>query len=413
MNLFSLFHKYRSSSTGKDSTYSLIGYAVAAVMGAVFYAIAFRLMGASLFGIFSLSLTTAAILKDILDPSLNTTLIRFRPKFTEPYQVVRHVLRLRLIYFGIIGGIGLLIPGILSRLIFRVDLPILFVLTILTAMVLSWGSFISGFLQSHKRFMADGVFVSSQPLFRLIFLGFAIYLHKTDILSMVIVNGLAYVVTDLVAMKVVDLKQLIGKIPADVSSTTNKFLVPMTFSSLTGTLTDRIGLYIINYLLGPASVGLLSATLRLFIPVQQITGVLSSVFGSRFASFTNSKDTKNFHKKTLLLTVGMAIALVIIGLFSKPLLLLIYGAQFTPAVPIFQILCIAFAIFLTQTSFTAKLLYSKGRSDLMARISLVQLITTISLNLILIPIFHLYGAAIALVGVLLISSLLTIHWSRE
>src|SRR5690606_14681461 len=100
------FAKLLKSDTTKDSFYSISGQAVAAISGAAFFAFAARLISLTDFGILSLSLATSAIIKDIIDPSLNSALIKFISQGKDTAKhVTRYVFQIKLLYFGVVLGV--------------------------------------------------------------------------------------------------------------------------------------------------------------------------------------------------------------------------------------------------------------------------------------------------------------------
>ena len=96
---------FLKTATLKDSLASMTGQVSAGILGAVFFAVSARLLGAEEFGIFSLALATAVIIKDIIDPGINSLLLRFVPA-SEPYSkalsFIKYALFLKIAYFAIV-----------------------------------------------------------------------------------------------------------------------------------------------------------------------------------------------------------------------------------------------------------------------------------------------------------------------
>lgn len=390
------------SDTSKDSFYGITGQAVAAIAGAVFFAAAARLVSLEEFGLLSLAIATAAIIKDVIDPSLNSALIKFiSHSKTSAKQITRYVFKIKLIYFSLILGLGFLIPGILSQIIFRQNLPFLMLLTLVTSATMSISAMISGFLQGHKMFLKDSAFVAAQPVVRLLLLMVIMYFGWTSLTALVVVNIGGYLFVTAFFASIITAEFLMGDIPQSMRQSTNQFIGPLTISTITGTLTDRVGLFITNYLLGPAQVGLLAAVLRLFIPAKQIAGVLNAVFGSRFARFITNKQADTYLRKSLFMMIPLGLTAMVGSLFAPLILQLMYGQAYVHAAVILQLITLGFVAFLIQVPFVAKLVFYKGRTDVVVWISIVQFILTMGLNWWLIGQLEILGAAIAMMATMI------------
>ncbi len=402
---------FLKTATLKDSLASMTGQVSAGILGAVFFAVSARLLGAEEFGIFSLALATAVIIKDIIDPGINSLLLRFVPA-SEPYSkalsFIKYALFLKIAYFAIVFPVLLLLNRPFSLIVFQRLIFGLIPLTLLLSLALSAGYFISGIFQSHKRFFADAIFTFSQPLLRLVILIWVYFQGTITVQSLLVVNITAYLIVTLIALFFITTRFLQVSIPKLTKSQSHSFLPPIMLSTATGTLTDRLNLYITNYFANPISVGYLSAATQLFVPTKQIAGSLSNVFGSRFASFTNSNQTSRYLKLALGFSTFLGLGLISTSLIARPLILLVFGQEFIPAIPIFRLLTLAFALFLIQTPFTSMLLYAKSRPDLLAMIAVLQLIVTALANLILVPTYGTMGAALALILVMATSLLATL-----
>lgn len=396
MKLIHLSKKLLKSDTSKDSLLSISGQGVAAISGFIFTAIATNAISLREFGYFSLALATAAIIKDVIDPAINATMVKFVPISKESAeQITRYVIKIKLLYFGLVLGVGFLFATFFSQLIFKTEWPFLMVMTLITAATLSTGALLSGFFQSHKEFLNDSLFVSAQPLLRLLFVSLAIWVGYTGVIEFLVVNVLAYLVVIGLFASRITYEFISGEVEPTTQSSANSFIRPLTASTIIGTLIDRVGLYITNYLLGPEAVGVLAVIMRLFIPAQQIAGVLQSVFGTRFARFTSDKQVNEYIKKTLLVITPVATG----ALLTMPiagLILGVFGKEYIFGTGVLRIITLGFIGFLFQVPFVGKLMYYKNRVDILVIISLIQLVLVTALDWVLITWWGLIGAGIAI-----------------
>lgn len=405
-----LLKKLFQSATAKDSFISSTGQITSAILGAIFFALTARFLGPKEFGVFSLALASAVIIKDLLGPAIGANILRFVPAQTDRkigYQYIKYAILILIGYYAIVSPIFIIFNRFFSFVIFNQYFFALIPLTIAMAMSFSLASFISSLLQAEKMFFHDSVFTMAQPMVRLILVSIIYSAGLLSIQSLMVLNITAYVAVSIVALNFFSPEIFAGKITSPVIHATNKFLPLMAVSVGTSTITDRMNLYITNFYSGAIQVSLLSVVGALFTPTKQIGGSMGNVLGSRFASFQTREEAYEYLQKAVALSAVMASGLITTMIFAEPLISIMYGSEFMDAVPIFQIYTIAYAFFIFQVPFSSMLLYFKGRSDVMAGVSFINLIITLVSNIILIPMYGVIGAAASLTIVIATTSVIT------
>lgn len=386
------------TKTLKDSTISFTGQMISSVLGLVFFGLALRFLGKSGFGLFSLAYTTAVILKDVVDPATNASLMRFLPALDsqkKQLKFIKTAFLFKLKYFLIITPVLLLGHHTFSWLIFKTYIPWAIPLIILTYLALSLGSFISGVLRARKQFLAESIFTFTQPLIRLLFFLSFLYLGVINPQTTLVLNLLAYIIVSTIGLYVVDPIFLSAKITSAIRQNYQHFIPSLIIANTAGTITNQLNLYITNYFASLSQVGVLSAVNRLFTPVPQFAGVLDSVLGSRFSSFGSIQSSSSYLKKSVGLSLLAGAALIIGALAFWPLLVLVFGPDLKEGVTIFYLMAFSYAIFLFQVPFSSQLLYFQGRSDVIAKISMIQFVITLVSTLFFIANYKLLGAGLA------------------
>jgi len=114
-----------------------------------------------------------------------------------------------------------------------------------------------------------------------------------------------------------------------------------------------------------------------------ITGVVKKVTFPLLSKIQENKEQiTNVYKKILKLSFYVAApAMLILASLAKPLFVLVLGDDWVPAVPFFQILCIA-SILYPNHSFNLNVLKVYGRSDLFLKLEIYKKIIIIFLILI-------------------------------
>ncbi|QQT53191.1 lipopolysaccharide biosynthesis protein [Sphingobacterium multivorum] len=161
----------------------------------------------------------------------------------------------------------------------------------------------------------------------------------------------------------------------------------LTLSGLINTIYLNLYRVLIGKKFSASSVGFFTQadSLRLF-PVNQLSAVLNKVTFPLFASIQNDdKKLKNAYKSALRLVLSITSAMMLIlVLVAEPLFRIVYGSKWLPAVPYFQILCIA-SIFLPIGTYNLNILKVKGRSDLFLKVEIIKKVIGILSLAICIP----------------------------
>lgn len=109
------------------------------------------------------------------------------------------------------------------------------------------------------------------------------------------------------------------------------------------------------------------------LPVTSITGPLNRVTYPLFATIQNDNVRLKSVYKRLMKTVIFITAplLTVMGVFGEPMFRFLFTEKWVPAVPYFQILCIA-GILLPIHSYNLNVLKVKGRSDLFLKLEIIK-----------------------------------------
>lgn len=152
------------------------------------------------------------------------------------------------------------------------------------------------------------------------------------------------------------------------------FGIKLTLSSFLDTLYNNSYTIVIEKTFSPALVGYYTQaeTLRLF-PVNQLSTALGKVTYPLFSTIQNDDvKLKSIYKKLMevVLLIVIPIMAILLGV-AEPLFTFVLGEKWLPAVPIFQILCLA-SIVRPVSTYNLNILKVKGRTDLFLRIEVFK-----------------------------------------
>lgn len=153
-----------------------------------------------------------------------------------------------------------------------------------------------------------------------------------------------------------------------------KFGYKLTLSGLLNTIFVNIYQIIIGRYFSASQVGFYARadTLKQ-MPVTNISNVLNKVTFPLFASIQNDDvRLKRVYKEIMQLVVFIiAPVLVIMSVLAEPLFRFLFTEKWLPAVPYFQVLCLAGILFPIH-SYNLNILNVKGRSDLFLRLEIIK-----------------------------------------
>src|SRR5690606_7336774 len=148
----------------------------------------------------------------------------------------------------------------------------------------------------------------------------------------------------------------------------------LTLSGLLNTVYVNLYRIIIGKVFSPAQVGFFTQADNMRnLPIMQLSNVLNKVTYPLFAKIQNDDVRLKKVYKTVMSLVLSVSALLMLGLLlvAKPLFLILLGEKWLPAVPYFQILCIA-SMMLPIGTYNLNILKVKGRSDLFLRVEVIK-----------------------------------------
>lgn len=148
----------------------------------------------------------------------------------------------------------------------------------------------------------------------------------------------------------------------------------LTVSGLLNTIFDNLYLITIGRFFSAAQMGFYTRADSLKqLPVSNISNALNMVTFPLFASFqTDDLKLKQAYKQIMQMVIFViAPVLVFLGLLAKPLFRLLFTEKWLPAVPYFQVMCIA-GILYPVHAYNLNVLLVKGRSDLYLKLEVIK-----------------------------------------
>jgi len=157
----------------------------------------------------------------------------------------------------------------------------------------------------------------------------------------------------------------------------------------------RINLLLLNLFLNPAATGIYYAALRLAEGVWLVSSSASTVLFPRVASDPDPASSARFTalvcRSVLLFTAVLVLPLLI---FSRPVMTLLYSSSFSSGAAALAVL-LSGAVAIGGWRILANDLAARGKPMIYTRVTGVSILMNITLNIMLIPVWGVTGAAIA------------------
>lgn len=387
-----------------------------------------RNLGVSGFGIFSTVTSVLLIASSVADFGLGTSLVRFTGLYRQENRdlidsLTAVAFRLMFIAGAVVAAVVFLAAPLMSRflsaggeLAYLIRLVAFGVFgTTLTMAVLS----ILQADESFKRYAAINIFNAMSKFLIIITLLLSRWL--TTFNAVLVFSFVPLLVSTFGLMHIrsrIPLRPTL-RLPKKLISDYLHFGKWVIISFLAVSLMTRVDIILLAHFKNARAVGLYAAALQLSMVVYTLVGSIIRVILPKISKLTHKDQYINFVKKSLAFSVAACLILSPVLLFSKEIIMAVYGSKYLGSLNQFRLLFFTFLLFPLFQPVTI-VVYAIGKPFIMTLTHIAQLLVSIASNLVLIPIYAGYGAAITWLMVNLLGTvfmvgyiLLTIYRSNE
>jgi len=187
-----------------------------------------------------------------------------------------------------------------------------------------------------------------------------------------------------------------------------KYWIKAYLSALLGLVIARMGLFVLNHMMGPAAAGLFSVANGLVISMAILPETVGMIIFPKLCEMETLKQKLIYTRKTAIgMCAILAPAALLLAVLAKPIIVLLFGEPFSgSAAPLIWLLP-GFLI-LSVESLYRKVLTSKGFRKEIVFGWVAAFILNLALNLTLVPKMGISGAAVAYSASLTLVSAVTI-----
>jgi len=398
-----------SDERGEASRMSLIAFAIRIVSaGIAFISQVFlaRWMGSFEYGIFVLVWVTMVIAGNISCLGFHTSVIRFIPEYREKGMLdeLRGILVVSRL-FVLVASTVIAALGALGVVFFAPHIESYYVVPFVLGFVCLPMIALSDLLQGVSRANTWAFFSLSptylvRPVLILVLMGAALLAgYAPDAITALTVAVLATYLTTLW-----QLVGVAGRMERNLTVGPRKidfrlwvvvslpiFLVESFFFLLT-----NADVLLVGFFMQPEDVAIYFATVKTLALVHFVYFAVKAGVAQRYASYTHGQQEKlaAFARETVAWTFWPSLAMAVVVLLLGECMLRLFGPEFVAGYPLLFLLCIG-VVARSAVGPCESLLTMTGNQNVCALVYALTLALNIVLSIVLIPLYGLWGAAIA------------------
>lgn len=389
------------SPTAKNTYLSFLGNGLFSLFTMICMIMVSRTLGPSQFGVFSVLFSFAVISFDVSALGLDQALVRFvslnlsRGRQTRANQFVKAVFKIRLITALSLIFMGFFLSPVLSKIIFREpDYHWLLVfIFVSTANMLLVGGFFSSYLRARQEFLKDAIFQGIRGFFRAILIFLLFWLNKLSLMNAVLTFSFYHWPFLPLIFLFIPLSFLKSRPSKEIYKKLFSFSGWIYLWALTATLHSRLDIFMLERLRSSYETGIYAVATKPLTIFLTLINSFNLVLLPKISSITSMEHFSRFFKKLILALIGLVVLILVGIVVAEPLISLLFGSQYLPAVRILRILLLGIIFMGLNLPFMSTLT-AWGKTQVIGLISTGQLILVALSNLFLIERFGGMGAAI-------------------
>jgi len=383
------------SQTSRDTLVSFTGLGTIAAVGMIFSIITARGLGPAAFGLFSALTALVTLLSSLGDLGISSALVNFLPKVTDRRSVLISVTFWFQIAVTLVLTLALMAAGLFHNFIIPGSTPQHFItIGVLTGLYVLQG-FALGIFNAEKKFLRASILQGSDSIIKLIIVAGLFFSRNLNIELAILANVFSTLVS-LIYGFWGEFRNIRPIFPRAQLAEIFQFSKWIALSRTFGVMVSRVDVILLNLLAGSFQAGIYSAASRIALVFALLVSSIGAVTAPRFSAFIRKEDIRRYLKKVALMVGGISLIMLSTVVLADPLVRLIFGEEYLAAIPVFRAMTLAMIPFLLSVITSQPLIYSFNQPKFFSRVTIIQVVTIISLDLIFIPRYQALGPTISL-----------------
>lgn len=404
----------------RDSMFVLISNLLAQGMNFLTLIILARHFGPDQIALYTTSLILLTLLLSLADSGLSNSIVNLVNQKAinsthEMYEYLKAGLLIRVGLGLFISFMGLFISEFLAINIYNsISLKELFIFAFLGVAILSLHSYISTIYQTQNKFKIRSKYQISTSVIRMLGLIFLFLMpdHFTIMNSFII-----YIFSPLIVM-IFHFSEILKiiKQPFTMENFKKKTKIIYSYSKwlflsmVAVLLISRLDQFMLLKMVTVKEAGYYAIATQLIMVLPLVTESLTTVLLPKVANINT--DLRFYRAKIIKIVGPVSLLLLLLIPIAELIIVLLFGESYAPAIPIFQILVVGFSLDIT-INLLSLVFYSTSKVWYLTILNYIQLIIVIVGNLLLIPSFQAFGAALSAVIVRIIALVYILYFSSK
>jgi len=412
MSLQSLFFENRSpkQTVFKNSFWLFLSQGVSRLFKFLLVIASARILGPAGFGSFNYILSIVSLFFIFSDWGIGTLIVRDFQQKKEPESYLRAGLFLKIVL-----ALFLFIVALAGSLVFNsIEFKRNFILLAIFLFVANIRDFIISLFRALQK-MEKEFWVIAGESFSVLVFGVILLLLYKNIISLSLAYLASVLISSVVALRLAKSLSVYLK-PIFQKELIKSFFVngaPLALFGLLGFIffsTDQI---LLGKMRGIVEVGYYSIATKIILMLNLIpTLIMTALFPYLSSKINDRERMKAIFNKTTAFLAGGGLMLAIFGFLFAPLIPFFVGAPYLPSVKIFQFL-IWIIVFMFPAIFLGYLFIVYNKQWQNFAITAFCAILNLVLNIFLIPIYGMFGAAAASIGAQALNFVLSFGWGYK
>ena len=383
------------SETSKDTAISLAGSGIVAVTGVAFTILLARALEPESFGVYSSLVAIVGIVSVLGDLGISSALVNFLPKMPNKRRVLVATSFWFQSLIALIFSLLISFSGLINNIIVPGSIPAHLVFAGLLTGVYVINQYAVGLLKAEKKFLAASLVQSVDSIGKLA-ITFALFFNSNLTISLALLSNIASASFSTLYGLRQEFKGLPLILPKQTLKKIFSFAKWIGLSRVFGVAVSRIDIILLNLMHSSFSAGIFAAASRVGLVFALVVSSLGSVVAPRFSGFTKRQQTISYLKKLFGLVSLISLSMLLVVVLAKPIILLVFGSKYLEAVPVFKALTIALIPFLFSIVTSNPIIYTYNQPDFFAKITIIQVVILVVIDILLIPSLGALAPAIAI-----------------
>ncbi|MEK7090990.1 MAG: oligosaccharide flippase family protein [Patescibacteria group bacterium] len=388
------------TQTLRQSIITIVSTFTTAGLGAVFYLLLARIIGAHEYGLFSVVVSILTIIVTFTDVGMGQGLVKFvaENSGSDKYQPYVKIALFTKIAIGLVVSLVLwaFAKSLAVSLLRQPEVAKLLSITgwgVLSIMLFSLSICV---FQGLQKFMLWGGLQVGANFFRLLLLGFlllvAVKIDSVWMLVLFIAAPLSGFLLSWFWLPVSILKAKVTSVHWHNFWNFNKWTAAL---GITATLASRLDTLLTARFLTLSQTGVYAMAITMVAFLPQLSSAIGAVTAPKFASFSDSDHSQKYLVKSTLFSFGISVGVALAMIPAAMLVIRFTGRDFSASFTPFLILLLSLAIFTSLNPVRDSILYFYKRPQFFFWANLAQAAIIVGAGFLLIPRFGVIGTSLA------------------